>query len=38
VPQDWPAARAQLVTGGGLGPAYERQMDDDKFAGCAGQD
>jgi glycine cleavage system H protein len=33
-PDDWPAARAQLVTGPDLPAAYERQMDSDKFEGC----
>ena len=33
-PADWPAARAQLVTGAALPAAYERQMEAEKFDGC----
>ncbi|HUJ03945.1 MAG TPA: hypothetical protein VLW75_09930 [Rhizomicrobium sp.] len=33
-PSDWPAARALLIGGDELVPAYERQMDTDKFPGC----
>jgi len=37
-PEDWPQARAKLVTGEALLEAYEQQMAADKFAGCGAQD
>jgi glycine cleavage system H protein len=33
-PADWPAARASLVTGDAMAAAYERQMEEEGFAGC----
>lgn len=33
-PEDWAGAKASLIPGADVGPAYEAKMDKDGFAGC----